>query len=151
MYWAVRNCIAMYPRPYSQRENIFFPVQATPCFQLQLAEGSSWHHHAKKQWSMTKTFSLARVSVKESISHLWQCRCRSLSLNIFFSVQARFLISIAICRGVLLEPACKKSMTFDKNFQFGKIFSERIHIAFVPVLPNTQKDISDNDQHRISR
>jgi hypothetical protein len=53
--------------------------------------------------------------------------CQFLSLNFSFSTQARPLISIAIDRGVLLEPACKIVMTYDKRFQFGKSFSERIH------------------------
>jgi hypothetical protein len=47
------------------------------------------------------------------------------------------MISIATCREVLLEPQCKKAMTYGKNFPFGKSFSERIQITFVTVaLPD---------------
>jgi hypothetical protein len=38
---------------------------------------------------------------------------------------------IAIDRGVLLEPPCKISSAYDKNF--GVDFSERIHIALVTI------------------
>jgi hypothetical protein len=60
-------------------------------------------------------------------------RCWSLSLNIFFPVYARLLISIAIGRRSLQDQTCQIPSFYDERFLFSLDFCERVHIEFVIV------------------
>jgi hypothetical protein len=104
--------------------NIFFPVHGRPLISIATYRGVLVEFPVKKAIAYDQNFRLAK-SLRERIhiafvtvpfqKEAWPW-CQFLSLHFSFSIQARPLISTAIDRGVLLEPAYKKVMAYDKNF-----------------------------------
>jgi hypothetical protein len=70
-----------------------------------------WIKQCVSSFAYCPTLALLKYSYSQCNILLFIIRCRSLSLNIFFPVQAMPLISMTTYRGVLLEFPVKLPMT----------------------------------------